>query len=334
VELAARRETWQRTQQQAKSEARQPASTRDGRVIEVVANIGGPYDARSALEFGAEGVGVFRTEFLFMDRAAAPGEEEQFEVYRQVAELMGPRPLIIRTLDVGGDKPLPYLELGPEQNPSLGWRGIRCCLDRPDIFRPQLRAIARAGAGYQVKLMFPMIGSLAELQAAKHVLAGVQAELRAAGLPFDEQMEVGMMIEVPSAVALADQLAAEVDFFSIGTNDLAQYVMAADRGNSRVAALADALHPAVLRLVEQTVRAAHKAGIWAGLCGELAGDPLAAPLLVGLDLDELSMNGPDIPGVKAAIRQVSLAQARQIAREALALASAAEVRAYLERCNF
>ena len=331
AELRRQQDAWQAQQQEAKAAGRDAAVTQDGRRIEVAANIGGLHDAEVALEYGAEGVGLFRTEFLFLERADAPGEAEQLDVYRQVAGAMGQRPLIIRTLDVGGDKPLPYLDLGREENPFLGWRGIRFCLDHPEIFKPQLHAILQAGVGHNVKLMFPMISSLPELRAAKKVVAEVEAELQSAGIAFDEAMEVGIMIEVPSAVAVADQLAAEVDFFSIGTNDLTQYVMAADRGNARVAGLANALQPAVLRLVRQTVQAGHAAGIWVGMCGELAGNALATPLLVGLGLDELSMSAPAIPAVKAAVRELTVTQAEAIASEALQLESAAAVQAYLEK---
>lgn len=329
TELEGQRHAWQQIQQQAKRTGQQPAVTQDGRMIEVATNIGGPNDAEVALEFGAEGVGLFRTEFLFMDRDQAPTEAEQLAAYQQVAQAMGARPLIIRTLDIGGDKPLPYLDLGSEANPFLGWRGIRFCLDRPDLFKTQLQAILRASPDHNLKLMFPMIGTLAELRAAKKVLAEAQAELRAANIPFDEKMEVGMMIEVPAAVAIADQLAAEVDFFSIGTNDLTQYVMATDRGNARVASLANALQPAVLRMIHQTVQAAHAGGIWVGMCGELAGNALATPILVGLGIDELSMSAPNIPTVKLAIRQLTLAKAQETAREVLALESAEAVQDYL-----
>jgi phosphocarrier protein FPr len=329
AELKNKRSEWLAAQKRAKAASQEVATTRDGHRLEIAANIGGPHDAPIALEFGAEGVGLFRTEFLFLDRQIAPTEEEQFAAYRQAAETMGQRPLIIRTLDVGGDKPLPYIDLGQEDNPFLGWRGIRFCLDQPEIFMPQLRAILRAGKGHNLKLMFPMIGLLDEVVAARELLAEAQAQLTAESLPFDEKMEVGIMIEVPSAVAIADQLAAKVDFFSIGTNDLTQYVMAADRGNAKVAKLANALQPAVLRMVQQTVQAAHAAGIWVGMCGELAGNPLATPVLFGLGLDELSMNAPAIPAVKQVIRTLTLDKAREIAANVLQCDSADSVANYL-----
>ena len=224
---------------------------------------------------------------------------------------------------------LPYLDLGREENPFLGYRGIRFCLHRPDIFKPQLRAILRASQGHNLRVMFPMIGTLAELRAARAMLAEAQAELRAENVPFDEGLAVGIMIEVPSAVATADQLAGEADFFSIGTNDLTQYVMAADRGNANVAGLANALQPAVLRMIQQTVRAAHAAGIWVGMCGELAGNALATPLLVGLGLDELSMSAPALPAVKAAVRGLTMAEASALAGQVLAQVSVDGVMALL-----
>ncbi len=325
AELKLKREAWLENQQSARQAAQQPAVTGDGRRLEIAANIGSVREAAAALPFGAEGVGLFRTEFLFLDRDTAPTEDEQLAVYRQAAEVMGARPLIIRTLDVGGDKPLPYLDLGVEENPFLGWRGIRFCLDTPDIFKPQLRAILRASPGANIKLMFPMIGTVAEIRAARAVLAEVQDELHQAKVPFASDMEVGMMIEVPAAVAVADQLAREVDFFSIGTNDLTQYVMAADRGNRQVAALANALQPALLRLIAQTVTAAHEHGIWVGMCGELAGKAEAAPLLVGLGLDELSMAAPAIPAVKEAIRHITLPEAEELAKHILTLETSTAV---------
>ncbi len=324
--LQAKREAWQAGQQQALAKAQAPAVTRDGRQVKVFANIGGIADAQAALEHGAEGVGLLRTEFIYLDRTTAPTEAEQLAVYQAIAQVLDTRPLIVRTLDVGGDKPLPYLGLQPD-NSFLGWRGIRFCLDQPDILKTQLRAILRASPGHQIKVMFPMIATVAEVQRAKAFLAEAQTELRQAAIPFDQAMEVGIMVEVPSAVAIADQLAAEVDFFSIGTNDLTQYIMAADRTNPRVAKLADALHPSVLRMIHQTVQAAHKADIWVGLCGELAADPLATPILLGLGLDELSLNSQAIPALKQAISHLTVAEAEAIAQAAMKLDDAAKVRA-------
>lgn len=333
--LKKERTAWLRQQQLDKASGQETAVTTDGHMIEVGANIGGPHDVATALEYGAEGVGLFRTEFLFLDRQEAPSEEEQYTAYAQVVAGLAGKPLIIRTLDVGGDKPLPYLNLGREENPFLGWRGIRFCLDKPEIFKPQLRAILRAsvnaaGKPANVKIMFPMIGSVDELRRARALLAEAQTELQNEGIPFDAAMQVGVMIEVPSAVAVADLLAREVDFFSIGTNDLTQYVMAADRGNANVANLAQALQPAVLRMIKQTVTAAHDVGIWVGMCGELAGNATAVPVLLGLGLDELSMSAPSIPAVKMAIRQLTVTDAEKVAAEVLALDSATAVTAHLQ----
>jgi multiphosphoryl transfer protein len=333
--LEKQRARWLDQQALAKAAGQGEAVTPDNHRVEVAANVGGPHDVAVALEYGAEGVGLFRTEFLFMERGQAPDEEEQLAAYREVLAGLNGRSVIVRTLDVGGDKPLPYIDLGSEENPFLGWRGIRFCLGNPDLFKTQLRAICRAsineaGEAQPVKLMFPMIGTLAELQEAKALLAEAQAELEEAEQLFVADMEVGIMIEVPSAVAIADQLAVEADFFSIGTNDLTQYLMAADRGNAQVSHLADALQPAVLRQIKQVVEAGHAAGIWVGLCGELAGNELATPLLVGLELDELSMNAPAIPAVKQAIRQLTLSEARQLADEVLKLESVTAVTDYLK----
>jgi phosphocarrier protein FPr len=328
-EYLAKRDLWLLERERAKVAGQQVAITRDNHRIEVAANIGGPKDVPLALSYGAEGVGLFRTEFLFLDRERPPSEEEQYLAYRQVAESFGQQPVVIRTLDVGGDKPLPYLDLGQEENPFLGWRGIRFCLDHPEIFKPQLKAILRASNGHNIKLMFPMISSLDELIRAKAVLTEASEELRAAGHNLEQHLEVGVMIEVPAAVMVADELAAEVDFFSIGTNDLTQYIMAADRGNPQIAGLVSALQPAVLRMIKQTVQAGHRAGIWVGLCGELAGNTLAVPLLIGLGLDEISMNAPSIPTVKEAIRGLTLTKSREIADEALALGSLSAVSEFL-----
>ncbi len=331
AELQAQQAAWLAAQQAAKATSQQPAITRDGHRVEVVANIGGLADVQPALDNGAEGVGLLRTEFIYLNRTTAPTEAEQVEVYQAIATALGARPLIIRTLDIGGDKPLPYLDLGPEENPFLGWRAIRYCLDRPDLFKTQLRAILRASHGRQVKVMFPMVASVGEVRAAKKLLAEARTELDQAGRPYDPAMEVGIMVEVPAAATVAAQLAAEVDFFSIGTNDLSQYTMAADRTNPRVGTLADPFQPAVLRLIRQTIEAAHAAGIWVGLCGEFAGHPLAAPILLGLGLDEFSMSAPAIPLVKQSISQLSLTEAREIAAAALQLDSAEAIRAYVEQ---
>lgn len=325
--LAVKQSAWQTAQQEARATAHQPAITRDGRQVSVFANIGSINDVQVAVASGAEGVGLLRTEFLYLDRTSAPTEEEQLAVYQAIAQVLDNRPLIIRTLDVGGDKPLPYIRVGfPEANPFLGWRGIRFCLDHLDLFKTQLRAILRASVGHQIKIMLPMIATVTEVRAAKAILSEVQAELNQAGISFDAAMKVGIMVEVPSAVAIADQLATEVDFFSIGTNDLSQYVMASDRTNPRVANLVDALHPAVLRMVQQTIQAAHTAGISVGLCGELAADTLATPILLGLGLDELSVNPQGIPGVKQAIARLSIVESEAIAASALQQDSAVHVR--------
>ncbi len=304
-----------------------PAVTRDGRRIEIAANIGSVADAQAALAAGAEGVGLFRTEFVFLDRRAAPDEEEQYAIYRAAAAGLEGRPVIIRTLDAGGDKPLPYLDLGPEANPFLGWRAIRVCLDRPEFFKVQLRAIVRAAAEFPVRVMFPMIATLGEWRQARDLLAEAGADIAARGLPVPADLEAGIMIEVPAAALRAEQFAAEVDFFSIGTNDLTQYVMAAERGNPRVAALADSCHPAVLALIGRVAQAAHALGKWAGVCGEFAGDPLAVPLLVGLGIDELSMSAPAVPRAKAIVRDLEAGRLGDLVERALAAETAADVRA-------
>ena len=310
----------------ARASAHEPAITRDGRRVEVVANIGNVAGAHAALAAGAEGVGLLRTEFLFLERTSLPSEEEQYRAYKAIGDAFGGLPVVLRTLDVGGDKELPYLNTPSEQNPFLGVRAIRLCLSRPELFKPQLRAALRAGAGNGLKLMFPMVATVGEVRQARAVLAECRAELQAQGLPVAERMEVGIMIEIPAAAVVADQLAKVVDFFSIGTNDLSQYTMAADRTNAGVASLADAFQPAVLRLIRQVIDAAHAAGKWVGLCGELAGEPLAIPILLGLGLDEFSMNAPAIPTAKQVIRTLRVDEARAIAATVLELESAEEVR--------
>ncbi len=309
----------------------EPAVTRDGRQIEVAANIGTPADARAAVSSGAEGVGLFRTEFLFLDRRTAPDEEEQYQTYRAAAEILGERSLIIRTLDVGGDKPLPYLPMEPEANPFLGWRAVRLCLAQPEFFKVQLRAIVRVAAEFPVKVMFPMIATLGEWRAARDLLEEARLEVQRRGTRVPDRIETGIMVEIPAAALKAGQFAAEVDFFSIGTNDLTQYTLAAERGNARVAKLADAVHPAVLKLIGQVVVAAHARDKWVGVCGELAGDPVGVPLLVGLGVDELSMNPPSIPRAKQIIRALDYAEAGARAQRALELESAEAVRDAIRR---
>jgi phosphocarrier protein FPr len=328
--LEAKRQAWQTAQEEARKQAHKPAITLDGRRITVLANISSIADVKVAITNGAEGVGLLRTEFLYFDSDSLPGEEEQLTVYQSIAKILENRPLIIRTLDVGGDKPLAYMNTGmTEANPFLGVRGIRFCLENPQLFKTHLRAILRASAGNNLKIMLPMITSLAEVRAAKVILAQVQGELRQEEIPFDENMQLGIMIETPAAVAIADQLAKEVQFFSIGTNDLSQYVMACDRNNPRVANLADALQPAVLRMIQQTVQAAHAANIWVGLCGEVAAETLITPILLGLGLDELSVNPQSLATLKQEINKLTMTQAQAMALVALKQDSATSVRVSL-----
>jgi len=303
--------------------ASEPAATTDGHRIEIAANIGTAEEALAAVAQGGEAVGLLRSELLFLDRDIAPEEREQADVYRAVAAALGrERRLVIRTLDIGGDKPLPYLPLPPEENPFLGLRGIRVSLARPDLLRSQLRAILQAAALSDIHVMFPMIATLDELRAARRIL---DEEQRASG----GSVRVGVMIEVPSAALIAEHLAREVDFFSIGTNDLTQYTLAMDRGHPQLAPQADALHPAVLRLISLTVEAAHRHGKWVGVCGGMAAEPLAVPVLLGIGVDELSVPVPAIAAVKALVRRLSLRHCRDLAREVAGLGTAGEVRARL-----
>jgi multiphosphoryl transfer protein len=305
----------------ARERAHEPATTLDGTRIEVVANLDEPDDAAAAVELGAEGVGLLRTEFLFLDEPTLPSEEEQAARLAEIAGALGGRPLIVRTLDAGADKPLPALPMDPEDNPFLGLRGIRLSLHRPDLLATQLRAILRVAANHPLKVMFPMVATAAELEAA----LAIMREARAA-TGVDAPVETGIMVEVPAAALLSERLGRHVDFFSIGTNDLTQYTMAAERGNARVAALLAGPQPSVLRLVRETVRGAEANGRWVGVCGELAGDPPAAVLLAGLGVRELSMAPPLVPEVKAALRSVELADARATAERALEAEHAEEAR--------
>ena len=303
------------------------AVTTDAHAVPIFANLGSADEAPAALERGAEGVGLFRTEFLFLDRPAAPDEEEQFTALRQLRDAMGSRPVIIRTLDIGGDKDVPYLGLPREANPFLGVRGIRLCLARPELFHSHLRAILRAGLGGNFRIMFPMIAELSELRAARAALDQAHRALDQSGVPHAWPVPVGIMIEVPSAVILGDQLAAEADFFSIGTNDLTQYVLASDRGNPALTRFQDTRHPSVLRMIAQIVTEAHRQGKHVGVCGEAASDPATARLLVGLGVDDLSLGPARIPAIKSTIRAASKAGLEALASRALKLTSTAEVRA-------
>ncbi|MFC1461071.1 phosphoenolpyruvate--protein phosphotransferase [Verrucomicrobiota bacterium] len=303
-----------------------PAETRDGYRVVLSANIEVPKDSDSVLAFGAEGVGLFRTEYFYMSRQELPSEEEQFEAYHKTAEQLAPAPLIIRTLDLGGDKFLSNMdEVWNEPNPFMGWRAIRFCLAQPDMFRTHLRAILRASVSGNVHIMYPMISTIDEIVRANVILDQAKKELSEEGIAFDPDIEVGAMIEVPSAAVAADLIAPYVKFFSLGTNDLIQYTLGVDRGNERVAYLYEPAHPAILRLMKNTIEVAHRHGIWAGICGSMGGDPLMTPLLLGLGIDELSVTPSLVPVVKDAIRRVTYSEAREIAESALSSESAMDV---------
>ncbi|MFN8457481.1 MAG: phosphoenolpyruvate--protein phosphotransferase [Anaerolineae bacterium] len=326
-----RQQAKRQSQAEALKHARQPAVTTDGRRVEVVANIGSLAEAQYAIEMGAEGVGLLRTEFIFLQRDTLPTEEEQYQLYRAIADVFQQLPLIVRTLDAGGDKEIPYLHMPPEQNPFLGRRAIRLCLAEPELFQTQLRAILRASHERNIKIMFPMISSVGELRHSLEHLRQAQATLAAQQIPFDPHLEVGIMVEIPSAALLTGDMAPLIDFFSIGTNDLTQYTLAVDRTNAAVAALADPLHPAVLRLIQQVIQAAHAQGKWVGMCGELAGSAEAIPLLLGMGLDEFSMTASAIPAAKRLIRSLSTAQTQQLAAQALQLSEPEAIHALLKK---
>ncbi len=317
----------------ARDSASEPAITKDGVRVEVVANIGSVEESRKALELGAEGIGLLRTEFLYLRRDTAPSEDEQYEAYKAIFDVMQNRPVVVRTLDIGGDKDLPYLDLPQEENPFLGWRAIRICLERSDIFQPQLRALLRAAVGHYIRIMFPMIATLEEIRAAKAAVIMASDALRSKAIPFAQKVQLGMMVEIPSAAVMSDIFAREVDFFSIGTNDLTQYTMAAERTNKHVAQLGDAMHPAVLRLIKQITDSAHESGRWVGICGELGGDADAIPVLLGIGVNELSMVPALIPQAKAIIRTCDISSARRLAEEVLKLDTAHTVRLAVKKAT-
>ncbi|WP_428909714.1 phosphoenolpyruvate--protein phosphotransferase [Niallia sp. Krafla_26] len=299
--------------------------TADGQHVELAANIGTPDDLVGVMNNGGEGVGLFRTEFLYMGRDELPSEEEQFESYKAVLKGMNGKPVVVRTLDIGGDKELPYLHLPKEMNPFLGFRAIRLCLEEQEIFRTQLRALLRASSFGHLKIMFPMIATLNEFRTAKGILNEEKQKLINEGVQVSDNIEIGIMVEIPSTAVMADQFAKEVDFFSIGTNDLIQYTMAADRMNQRVSYLYQPYNPAILRLVKMVIDTAHKEGKWAGMCGEMAGDEMAIPLLLGLGLDEFSMSAPSILRARSQILRLSKKEMEDLAKKALQMSTTSEV---------
>ncbi|WP_100331304.1 phosphoenolpyruvate--protein phosphotransferase [Bacillus xiapuensis] len=302
----------------------------DNYSVELAANIGTPDDVKGVLANGGEGVGLYRTEFLYMGRDTLPTEEEQFEAYKAVLERMEGKPVVVRTLDIGGDKELPYLDLPKEMNPFLGFRAIRLCLEMQDMFRTQLRALLRASVHGNLKIMFPMIATLDEFRQAKGILIEEKDKLQAQGMAVSDKIEVGMMVEIPSSAVMADLFAKEVDFFSIGTNDLIQYTLAADRMNERVSYLYQPYNPAILRLIKNVIDAAHKEGKWAGMCGEMAGDEIAIPILLGLGLDEFSMSATSILKARSQIRQLSKAEIEKHVDAILLMDTTEEVKAFVK----
>lgn len=306
-----------------------PSQTLDNHKVELCANIGTDKDIDGAINHGAEGVGLYRTEFLFMDKPQMPCEEVQLEAYKKVAQAINGRGVIIRTIDIGGDKSLDYFDFPKELNPFLGWRAIRMCLDSPNILITQLRAILRASAFGKLRIMFPMIISVKEIRQLKKILEEVKDSLRSEKISFDEDIEVGIMIETPASAVIAPILAKEVDFFSIGTNDLTQYTLAVDRGNEKIAELYQPMHPAVLTLIKNVIDASHAEGKWTGMCGELAGNEIATLLLLGLGLDEFSMSASSISRVKKIIRSVNYSQAQEISKKALAMETSDEIIEFL-----
>ncbi|WP_317855725.1 phosphoenolpyruvate--protein phosphotransferase [Chakrabartyella piscis] len=306
-----------------------PAATTDKHVVELYANAGSVADVKQAAAAGAEGIGLFRSEFLYMENVKFPTEDEQYEAYKASVEAIG-HPMIIRTLDIGGDKGLPYYMFPEEENPFLGWRAIRISLELHDVFCTQLRAILRASAYGKIKIMYPMVTSLREIREANALLAECKDQLRAEGVAFDEDIECGIMIETPAAVMCAEDFAKEVNFFSIGTNDLTQYMLAVDRGNQRISHLYHSFHPAVLRSIHHVILAGHKAGIEVGMCGEFAGEELAVPILLGMGLDEFSMSSSEITTVKAQIRSLSFEECQTLAAEVCALSTTKDVMEYLD----
>lgn len=314
-----------------RSAASQPAVSTDGHAVLVVANIGSAADARAAVESGTDGVGLLRTEFLYLGQSSLPDEEYQVNVYSEISRIMGELPVVVRTLDIGGDKAVPYLGTKNEANPFLGWRAIRMISERPDVLLSQFRGLLRGFAGNPLHIMLPMVSSIDELDDALAIYATAKDQLAAEKYAIAQDVKFGIMVEVPATAVLADRFAKRVDFFSIGTNDLTQYTLAVDRTNQRVAHISSPFHPAVLNLIQMTIDAAHRAGRWVGLCGEMAGDPLAIPLLLGMGLDEFSMVPASIPRAKRLIRKANYTDCQRTAAEALEYAKTSQVKAYLQK---
>ena len=307
-----------------------PCVTPDGRRIELAGNIEFPEEMSSVLSHGADGIGLYRTEFLYMNRTDLPNEEEQYQAYKKVVSTMAPKPVVIRTFDLGGDKFLSHLEMPHEMNPFLGWRAIRFCLASPKIFRVQLRAILRASAFGCLRMMYPMISGASEVRQANALLEEAKTELRSKKIAFDEKMQVGAMIEIPSAALTCDIIAKEVDFFSVGTNDLIQYALAVDRINERIAYLYEPAHPAVLRLLKTVIDTGHEKKLWVGICGEMSGDPIFAPVLLGMGMDEISTSPVMVPEIKKIVRSITYKEAQEIAKYVLTLKSGGEVVNFLK----
>ncbi|SNS98162.1 phosphoenolpyruvate--protein phosphotransferase [Anaerovirgula multivorans] len=329
AEYEARKEKEMAEKKELRKLVNSDTISRDGRRVELGANIGNPKDAKKSNENGAEGIGLYRTEFLYMDRTSLPTEEEQFQAYKEVLEIMGERPVVIRTLDIGGDKELPYMNLPREMNPFLGYRAIRICLEEKDIFKTQLRALLRASIYGNLKIMYPMISSLEEIRQANEVLEEVKRDLEKDNIGYSSHIEVGIMIEIPAAAIISDMLAKEVDFFSIGTNDLIQYTTAVDRMNEKISYLYNPFNPAVLRLINMVIKNGHEAGIWVGMCGEVAGDPRLIPILLGMGLDEFSMSAGSILPARKQIQGLSYEEMKEIADKVLEMATADTIEKFI-----
>lgn len=329
-EYKAKREAYLEEKAALQAFVGKESATADDHVVELCANIGKPEDALKVIECDGEGIGLFRTEFLFMDRSQVPTEEEQFTAYKKVAESLEGKPVIIRTLDIGGDKEIPYLGLAKEENPFLGFRAVRLCLQREDLYRPQLKALLRASAYGEIKIMVPMISCVDELRAVKAMLEELKAELDEQNIPYNKDIQVGIMVETPAASLMADVFAKEADFFSIGTNDLTGYTMAVDRGNPDVAYLYSTYNPAVLRSIERVIKAGKAEGTMVGMCGEAAADPLLTPLLLSFGLDEFSVSATSILATRKTISQWTMEEAHAVAQKAMSMATEAEVQAYLK----